>query len=53
MPRYEKKGNPDKPGLTQRLRSRIKLAIMWLAVRDKLPTRVTEWLIQRGGLKHD
>ena len=34
------------------IRSRTKAAIVWLGSHGVLPFALTDWLIQRGGLRH-
>lgn len=35
------------------IRPRVKAAIVWLALWGVLPFKAAEWLIRRGGLRHD
>lgn len=34
-------------------RQRFKAAIVWLAVLGILPVCVVEWIIRKGGMKHE
>lgn len=37
----------------RRFRQRIKAIICWLGVRGVLPVAIVEWIIRKGGMKHD
>ena len=41
------------PEANHNSRSRIKATIVYLALRELIPFPLADWLIQRGGMRHE
>ncbi|ADW16661.1 hypothetical protein Despr_0481 [Desulfobulbus propionicus DSM 2032] len=39
--------------MARKNRQRVKAIIFWLGVRGVLPVAIVEWIIRKGGMKHD